>query len=58
MALPFAVVPLVMFTNDPKKMGEFVNPRWVRITGWASAVVIVVLNVWLLWETLSGSAPA
>ena len=58
MALPFAVVPLVMFTNDRAKMGEFVNARWARITGWASAFVIVVLNVWLLWETLSGNAPS
>jgi manganese transport protein len=47
-----------MFTNDPTKMGEFVNAPWVKIAGWASAVVIVVLNVWLLWETLSGNAPA
>jgi manganese transport protein len=58
MALPFAVVPLVMFTNDARKMGEFVNARWVRITGWVSAVIIIVLNVWLIWETFSGNAPA
>ncbi len=48
MALPFAVVPLVMFTGDRVKVGEFVNGQWVRITGWASAVVIAVLNVCLI----------
>src|SRR5260221_7483074 len=31
MQLSFAVIPLVMFTNDKAKMGEFVNPRWVKI---------------------------
>jgi manganese transport protein len=49
---------LVMFTNDARKMGEFVNARWGRITGWVSAVIIIVLNVWLIWETFSGNAPA
>jgi manganese transport protein len=31
--LSFAVIPLVMFTSDKLKMGEFVNPPWVKITG-------------------------
>ena len=52
MALSFAVVPLVTFTSDPRKMGEFVNARWTRVTGWAMAVLIAVANAWLLWETL------
>ena len=55
MALSFAVVPLVMFTNDALKMGEFVNARWTRITGWVTAVLIAVANAWLLWQTLSGA---
>src|SRR5258706_8447856 len=46
--LPFAVFPLVMFTSDPHKMGEFAIPGWMKALAWATAVIIAVLNVWLL----------
>jgi manganese transport protein len=49
--LPFAVFPLVMFTSDRAKMGEFVSPAWVRSLAWAVSVVIAALNVWLLYQT-------
>jgi manganese transport protein len=49
--LPFAVFPLVMFTSDPAKMGEFANPAWVKILAWTVALVIAALNVWLLYQT-------
>jgi manganese transport protein len=46
--LSFAVVPLVMFTSDRKKMGEFVNATFVKGLAYTVAVVIAVLNGWLL----------
>ena len=46
--LPFAVFPLVMFTGDRRKMGTRVAPRWMRWLAWPVAVLIAVLNVWLL----------
>ncbi|TCZ75692.1 divalent metal cation transporter [Paenibacillus albiflavus] len=46
--LPFAVIPLVLFTSDKKKMGEFVNPPWVKILSWLATVVILALNVFLV----------
>jgi manganese transport protein len=49
--LPFAVIPLVMFTSDRRLMGEFVNPPWLKILAEAVATVIVGLNVWLLVQT-------
>ncbi len=49
--LSFAVFPLIMFTNDQSKMGEFVNPRWLRLLAWTIAFVIAALNAWLLWQT-------
>jgi manganese transport protein len=52
--LSFAVVPLVLFTNDKLKMGVFVNKPWVRITAWAVAGLILGLNVFLLWQTITG----
>lgn len=48
MQLSFAVFPLVMFTSDKLKMGEFVNPLWRKILSYIVAVVIAALNVWLL----------
>jgi manganese transport protein len=48
----------VMFTCDKIKMGEFVNPRWVKILGWTLAMIIALLNGYLLWQTLTGSMPA
>jgi manganese transport protein len=50
--LSFAVVPLVLFTGDRKRMGEFVNGRWLQVLAWSAAVLIAVLNVWLLIQTV------
>ena len=46
--LSFAVFPLVMFTSDRHKMGEFVNPRWLKYLAWITAIIIALLNGWLL----------
>jgi len=48
MQLPFAVVPLVLFTSERAKMGEFANRRWVNWLAWTTAAVIILLNVKLL----------
>jgi manganese transport protein len=48
MQLPFAVIPLIRFTSDRRRMGEFANPGWVRAAAWACAAVIVGLNLWLV----------
>ncbi len=50
--LSFAVIPLVMFTNDKAKMGEFVNSPMMKAISWIVAIVIAALNAWLLWLTL------
>lgn len=52
--LSFAVIPLVMFTCDKKKMGNFVNSLWLAVLSWASAAIILVLNVYLVWVTIQG----
>jgi len=53
--LSFAVIPLVMFTNDRIKMGDLVNPVSLRIVGWFMAGVIALLNAYLVWLVISGS---
>ena len=53
MQLSFAVFPLVIFTGERAKMGEFVNSLWVKILAWSVAFIIAGLNVWLLWQTIA-----
>ena len=48
-ALKF-LIPLVLFTSEKAKMGEFVNPWWVKILAWVTTAIIVVLNVKLLLD--------
>jgi manganese transport protein len=50
--LSFAVIPLVMFTSSRAKMGEFVNPRWLNLLAWTTALVILILNLKLLGDFL------
>jgi manganese transport protein len=50
--LSFAVFPLVQFTSDPKRMGEFVNPRWVKVLAWTVALIIAALNIYLMVQTV------
>src|ERR1700720_1749651 len=51
MQLGFAVWPLMRFTDEKAKMGEFANKAWLKILGWATAAIIIVLNVKLLFDT-------
>jgi manganese transport protein len=50
--LSFAVIPLVLFTGDRRKMGEFANPRWLQLLAWITAGIIAVLNAYLLVRTI------
>ena len=54
MQLSFAVFPLVRFTSERAKMGEFVNPLWLKVLAYAVAFVIAALNIWLLLQFFSG----
>jgi manganese transport protein len=53
MQLSFAVFPLVQFTSDRVKMGEFANPLWLKIAAWSVAATIASLNIWLLLQIFS-----
>ncbi len=53
--LPFAIIPLVMFTADRKKMGELIAPRWVTALAVLVAAIIIALNVKLILDFVLGS---
>jgi manganese transport protein len=50
--LPFAVIPLIQFTSDRKRMGEFANGKWLQLGSWFCAAFILVLDIWLVWQQL------
>jgi manganese transport protein len=52
--LPFAIVPLVMFTASRAKMGEMVAPRWLTAAAALIAAIIIVLNIKLLTDVFVG----
>src|SRR5438105_4685192 len=54
MQLPFAVIPLVRFVSDRRKMGKFAISRPVSAVAWIVAGIIVILNIKLLADTLVG----
>jgi manganese transport protein len=48
--LGFAVWPLMRFTSDRAKMGEFVNPAWLKVLGWGVTALIITLNAKLVLD--------
>jgi len=52
--LPFAILPLVLFTKDRKVMGELVNGRVTTLLAALIVGVIIVLNIYLLYATFFG----
>jgi len=52
--LPFAMVPLVLFTNNSQIMGEFTNNRVTRVLAWLTTAVILGLNMVLLYQIFTG----
>ncbi len=52
--LPFTIIPLVMFTSRRSLMGEMVNHRVTTLIASGIAAIIVVLNLYLIFQTLTG----
>ncbi len=52
--LPFAIVPLVMFTRDKAKMGSLVAPGWLTVIAAIIAAIIIGLNAKLIWDLAAG----
>ena len=54
MQLSFAVIPLIIFTNDKSKMGVFANRLPMKVAVWTTAGIILLLNAWLLGQSVFG----
>lgn len=54
LALPFSIVPLVMFTADRAKMGELVAPKWVTVLAALTALLLIALNFKLIYDQIAG----
>ena len=52
--IPFALVPLLLFTRRRELMGALANTRAIDLLGWAVTALIIALNAWLLVGTFSG----
>ena len=50
--LPFAIMPLIQFTSDKRRMGPFASGWKMRLGGWATAVIVLGLNLWLAGQTI------
>ena len=53
-ALPVSIIPLTMYTSDKKLMGQFANPAWVKFLAWIIAIALTLLNLFLIYGTLTG----
>ena len=53
MQLGFAIWPLMRFTSDKAKMGEFANSGWIKILGWLTVWIVIILNAKLLFDTIA-----
>lgn len=53
-ALPISIIPLTIYTSDKQLMGRFANPKWVKIAAWIIALFLTVLNLFLVYGTLTG----
>ncbi|MFH1056465.1 MAG: Nramp family divalent metal transporter [Candidatus Micrarchaeota archaeon] len=53
-ALPFAIIPLIMLTDERKIMGKYANSNKTKALAWATAAIVVSLNILLLYQTFGG----
>jgi len=52
--LPFAVFPLILFTRNKALMGTLVNRPTTTFFAWVIGGLVVLLNLFLLWQTFFG----
>ena len=51
--LGFAIIPLIHFVSNKRKMGDFVIPPWQKISSWGAAIIIISLNIKVVFNEIS-----
>ncbi|MCE1187649.1 MAG: Nramp family divalent metal transporter [Ignavibacteria bacterium] len=51
--LPFAMIPLLHFTSNKEKMGEFASKAWLKLFAWSAAAFIVILNLKFVYDLIT-----
>ncbi len=51
--LPFALVPLLILSGRRNVMEDFTNGKFTQFLGWLTTSIILVLNIFLLWQTFT-----
>ena len=54
--LPFAIIPLIHFTSDPARMGQFASGAKLRFAGWTTALIVTGLNIWGAQQSIAAWA--
>jgi len=54
--LPFALVPLILFTRRSDLMGVLVNRRLTTVILLLMTILIIVLNFYLIWQVFAGDS--
>lgn len=55
-ALPFSIFPLIKYSSDQGLMGEFKNNKFIKYLGYFIAVILTILNIWLIYTTFVPAA--
>ena len=54
--LPFAIIPLVFFVSSAKRLGPYAISAPVAAAGWAVALAIIAMNIYLVVQLITGTA--
>jgi manganese transport protein len=54
MQLGFAIIPLLHYVSDSRRMGKYAIGFWAKLGGWVSTAIIVGLNVNLVVQQVGG----
>jgi len=52
--LPFAMIPLMIFTSRKNIMGNFVNGTFIKLAGWTSVTLITALDLYVIYGLIFG----
>jgi Mn2+/Fe2+ NRAMP family transporter len=52
--LPVILIFMLKLINKHELMGKYTNNRWLNVIAWVTAIIVITLSLWLVWNTLHG----